>query len=76
MSRVGYQTVVRHRTYAEAEALAEAKMESLVADALQDAQLLTLTQKVEHTDKSVRITWQVYCLMDIGESLPMVSVPR
>ena len=76
VSRVGYETVVRHRTYAEAEALAEAKMESLVANALQDAQLLTLTQTMEHTETGVRLTWQVYCLMDIGESLPLVGVPR
>ena len=76
VSRVGYETVERHRTYAEAERLARAQMESLVAKELAQGEILTLTQSMEHTDTGVRLTWQVYCLIDIGTSSPLMGLPK
>lgn len=73
---VRYEKVTRRRTYMEAEALALDRMESLVARELQTAELLTLAQCMEHTDNGVRLTWQVYCLMDIGIASPMVGLPE
>lgn len=75
-STVSYEKVTRKRTYSEAEALAQARMEALVAQKLENADLLTLTQCMEHTDSGVRLTWQVYCLMDIGVSSPMIGLPK
>ncbi len=76
ISRVGYEIEQRHRTYAEAELLAKKQMESLIAKELQDAEILTLTQTMEHTDTGVKLTWQVYCLMDIGMSSPLIGLPK
>ena len=76
ISRVGYAAEERHRTYAQAEALAREQMESLVAKEMQGAEVLTLTQSMVHTETGVKLVWQVYCLMDIGMSSPLVGVPK
>ncbi|MBQ8288089.1 MAG: sporulation protein YqfD [Clostridia bacterium] len=72
---VGLEKVTLTRTAAEAESVASERIASLVAKELREAEILSLTRSVEHTDKGVTLTWQVYCIMDIAESVPMTGLP-
>lgn len=74
--RTQYETVERHRTAADAAALAKQRMEDLVARELKDAEVLSLTAHTEETETGVRLVWQIYCLMDIGVVSPMIGVPK
>lgn len=74
--QIGYEKVTLSRTVSEAEALARKRMEALTADALRDAELLTLSQTMEHTEDGVKLIWKVYCLTDIAKTLPMVGLPN
>lgn len=72
---VGYETVTLTRTAAEAEAIASERMAALVSKELGTSEILSLNRSVEHTDSGVTLTWQVYCIMDIAESVPMTGLP-
>lgn len=72
---VGYQTVLLTRTPTEAEMIANQRMEALVAKDLCEAEILSLTRSIAHTDRAVTLTWRVYCIMDIAESVPMMGLP-
>ena len=73
---VGYEKIKVQRTEAEAEAIANDRMALLVAKELRDAEVLALTRSVEHTKEGVKLTWQVYCVMDIAKEMPMTGVPK
>ena len=72
---VSCETVTITRTAAEAEAIAGDRMAALVSKELGTAEILSLTRAVEHTGDGVRLTWQVYCITDIAESVPMTGLP-
>ncbi len=72
---IAYEKVTLHRTPSEAEVLAAKRMETLAAEELGDAEVLSLTRTVTHSADSVKLTWQVYCIMDIAESVPMTGLP-
>ena len=73
---VGYEKLTVQHTQAEAEAIASDRMAVLVAKELRDAEVLALTRSVEHTKEGVKLTWQVYCVMDIAKEMPMTGVPK
>lgn len=72
---IGYEKVTVRYTAAEAEAIASRQMETLVTGELAEAEILSLTRSVEHTANGVKLTWQVYCIMDVAESVPMTGLP-
>lgn len=73
---VGFEKITLHRTEAEAEAIANGRMATLVGNELKEAEVLSLTRSVEHTAKGVKLTWQVYCIMDIAKQMPMTGLPN
>lgn len=72
---IGYEKVTVRHTAAEAEAIANGRMEALVANELREGEVLSLTRFVEHTKDGVKLIWQVYCIMDIAKSVPMTGLP-
>lgn len=74
-TQTGWESVSITRTPGEAETIAAKRMESLVAEELRTAQILSLTRSVEHTADGVKLTWQVYCIMDIAQSTPLTGLP-
>jgi similar to stage IV sporulation protein len=72
---IGYQKVAITHSPSEAEAIANARMATLVTSTLPEAEVLSLTRSVEHTAKGVKLTWQVYCIMDIAKQVPMTDLP-
>lgn len=73
---IGFEKITVRRTPAEVEAIATRRMATLVAHELKEAEVLSLTRSVEHTPKGVKLTWQVYCIMDIAKQIPMTGLPK
>jgi similar to stage IV sporulation protein len=73
---VGYEKIVRTKTPTEAERVATARMATLVAREIRDGEVLSLTRCVEHTAEGVKLTWRVYCIMDIAKVVPMTELPK
>lgn len=73
---IGYEKITVRRTEAEAEAIANGRMATLVAKELREAEVLSLTRSVEHTAEGIRLTWQIYCIMDIAKQVPMTGLPK
>ena len=72
---IGYESVTVTRSPAEAEQIATDRMAALVSKTLPQAEILSVTRKVEHAGDRVLMTWQIYCIADIAKSIPITGLP-
>lgn len=70
-----YVTKTLVRSEDEVRAIAEGRMAALLADELAESDVLTVSRSVVFDEVGCTLTCSVYCIADIAEEHPIVSLP-